>query len=41
MTKEKEDKVKKNTKDKAKSKAFITDERIKFVAGILITGFAF
>ena len=41
MKKEKEDTVKKNGKNRAKSKPFITDERIKFVLGILITGFAF
>jgi S-DNA-T family DNA segregation ATPase FtsK/SpoIIIE len=41
MKKEKEDTVKKNGKNRTKSKPFITDERIKFVVGILITGFAF
>jgi S-DNA-T family DNA segregation ATPase FtsK/SpoIIIE len=41
MKKEKEEKGKKNNKGKAKSKSFFTDERIKFVFGILITGFAF
>jgi DNA segregation ATPase FtsK/SpoIIIE, S-DNA-T family len=44
MTKEKEEAGKKNTKNakgSAKSKSFFTDERIKFIAGILITGFAF
>jgi S-DNA-T family DNA segregation ATPase FtsK/SpoIIIE len=41
MKKEKEDTVKKNGKNRTKSKPFITDERIKFVLGILITGFAF
>ncbi len=41
MSKEKEDKGKKVSKDKNKSGSFITDERIKFVLGILITGFAF
>jgi S-DNA-T family DNA segregation ATPase FtsK/SpoIIIE len=43
MNKEKEDTNKKNTKTakgSAKSKSFFTDERIKFVIGILITGFA-
>ena len=43
MTKEKEDTGKKNTKttkSTVKSKSFLTDERIKFVIGILITGFA-
>lgn len=41
MSKEKDDKGKKGSKDKNKSGSFITDERIKFVLGILITGFAF
>ena len=44
MTKEKEEAGKKNTKNakgSEKSKPFFTDERIKFIAGILITGFAF
>jgi S-DNA-T family DNA segregation ATPase FtsK/SpoIIIE len=43
MTKEKEDTGKKNakaTKSAVKSKSFFTDEKIKFVIGILITGFA-
>lgn len=40
MSKEKEEKRKKNNKGKGKSKSFFTDERIKFVLGILITGFA-
>jgi DNA segregation ATPase FtsK/SpoIIIE, S-DNA-T family len=43
MSKEKEDSGKKNlkaTKDPVKAKSFVTDERIKFVIGILITGFA-
>jgi len=43
MTKEKEESPKKNTKSakgSANSKSFFTDERIKFIAGILITGFA-
>jgi S-DNA-T family DNA segregation ATPase FtsK/SpoIIIE len=44
MTKEKEEAGKKNTKTakgSVKSKSFFTDERIKFIFGILITGFAF
>ena len=44
MTKEKEESGKKgakNTRGSEKSKAFFTDERIKFIVGILITGFAF
>jgi DNA segregation ATPase FtsK/SpoIIIE, S-DNA-T family len=43
MSKEKEEnkrKTSKNAKDSGKSKSFFSDERIKFVAGILITGFA-
>ena len=43
MSKEKEDTGKKSTKTakgSEKSKSFLTDERIKFVFGILITGFA-
>jgi len=43
MTKEKEDTGKKNTKapkGTVKKKSFFTDERIKFIIGILITGFA-
>jgi DNA segregation ATPase FtsK/SpoIIIE and related proteins len=43
MNKEKEDTGKKNTKPtkgSVKTKSFFTDERIKFVIGILITGFA-
>lgn len=40
MKKEKEDSGKKK-KSAAKSRSFFTDERIKFVFGILITGFAF
>jgi len=43
MTKEKEDTSKKNaktTKGSSKSKNFFTDERIKFVFGILICGLA-
>jgi DNA segregation ATPase FtsK/SpoIIIE, S-DNA-T family len=44
MTKEKEETGKKSTKNSkgsVKSKSFFTDERIKFITGILITGFAF
>jgi S-DNA-T family DNA segregation ATPase FtsK/SpoIIIE len=43
MTKEKEDTGKKNTKPPKgaeKKKSFLTDERIKFIIGILISGFA-
>ncbi|MCU0474069.1 MAG: DNA translocase FtsK [Bacteroidales bacterium] len=43
MYKEKEERTKKsvrNVKDPGKSKSFFTDERIRFVFGILITGFA-
>ena len=43
MYKEKEENTKKsvrNVRDPGKSKSFFTDERIKFVFGILITGFA-
>ena len=43
MDKEKEEVGKKNTKtakSSVKSKSFLSDERIKFIAGILITGFA-
>jgi DNA segregation ATPase FtsK/SpoIIIE, S-DNA-T family len=40
MKKDKEVNGKKTAKDKAKSKSFFTDERIKFIFGILITGFA-
>jgi DNA segregation ATPase FtsK/SpoIIIE, S-DNA-T family len=40
MSKEKENNGKKKAKTKSKSKSFFTDERIKFVFGILITGFA-
>ena len=43
MNKEKEDTGKKSTKtpkSSVKNKSFFTDERIKFVIGILITGFA-
>lgn len=43
MTKEKEESGKKNTKPakgSENSKSFFTDERIKFIAGIMVTGFA-
>ncbi len=40
MKKEKEEPAKKKNKSKAKSGSFFTDERIKFIFGILITGFA-
>ena len=43
MTKEKEESAKKNTKTSKgadRSKSFLTDERIKFITGLLITGFA-
>jgi S-DNA-T family DNA segregation ATPase FtsK/SpoIIIE len=40
MKNDKEKNGKKTTRTKAKSKSFFTDERIKFVFGILITGFA-
>jgi len=43
MNKEKEEALKKNTKaakGSQKSKSFLSDERIKFVIGILFTGFA-
>lgn len=43
MSREKEDSAKKTgkaAKDQAKSKSFFTDERIKFLIGALITGFA-
>jgi len=43
MNKEKEEGSKKNTKStksSVKSKSFFTDERIKFIIGILISGFA-
>ncbi len=42
--KEKEEPSKKSTKTtkpSGKSKSFLSDERIKFIFGILITGFAF
>ncbi len=44
MSKEKEEAGKKSSKSakgSVKSKSFFTDERIKFILGILITGFAF
>ena len=41
MKKEKEETVRKNGKNKGKRGSFITDERVKFVLGVLITGFAF
>lgn len=44
MTKEKEEaprKSTKNAKGSVKSKSFFTDERIKFIVGIIFTGFAF
>ena len=40
MKKGKEESNKKNVSGAKKRKSFITDERIKFVFGILITGFA-
>ncbi|MBN2665724.1 MAG: DNA translocase FtsK 4TM domain-containing protein, partial [Bacteroidales bacterium] len=40
MSKGKESNGKKTTKAKAKSKPFFTDERISFITGILISGFA-
>lgn len=43
MTKEKEESAKKNTKSSKgseNSKSFFSDERIKFITGIVITGFA-
>ena len=40
MKKEKEEKSKKTERAKVKSGSFFTDERIKFVLGILITAFA-
>jgi S-DNA-T family DNA segregation ATPase FtsK/SpoIIIE len=40
MKKEKENNGRKTTKTKAKSKTFFTDERIKFVFGVLISIFA-
>jgi DNA segregation ATPase FtsK/SpoIIIE, S-DNA-T family len=41
MKKDKEDNGRKASKKKAKSKPFFTDERIMFIFGMLITGFAF
>jgi S-DNA-T family DNA segregation ATPase FtsK/SpoIIIE len=41
MKKEKEETLRKNGKNKGKHGSFITDERVKFVLGVLITGFAF
>jgi S-DNA-T family DNA segregation ATPase FtsK/SpoIIIE len=41
MKKDKEDNVRKASKTKAKSKPFFTDERIRFIFGGLILGFAF
>src|SRR3970040_2254071 len=40
MKKEKEESVKKTNKNKTRSGSFFTDERIKFISGILISGFA-
>ena len=40
MDKEKETNGKKKAKPKPKSKPFFTDERIRFIFGILLTGFA-
>ncbi len=40
MKKEKDEPVKKSARNKPKSKPFFTDERIRFIFGILITGFA-
>ena len=40
MKKDKEDKGRKASKTKAKSKPFFTDERIKFIFGILLSGIA-
>ena len=40
MKKNKEESKKKSSSGTEKSKSFFTDERIKFVGGILITGFA-
>jgi len=40
MKKDKENNGKKTAKNKAKSGSFFTDERIKFIFGILISGFA-
>ncbi len=41
MKKEKENNGKKTVKSKSKSGSFFTDERIKFIFGVLISGFAF
>jgi len=41
MKKEKENNGKKTTRSKSKSGSFFTDERIKFIFGVLISGFAF
>ena len=41
MKKEKENNGKKTIKGKTKSRSFFSDERIKFIFGILISGFAF
>ncbi len=40
MKKEKEEKLKKPVKNKTKSRSFFSDERVKFIMGILIAGFA-
>lgn len=40
MDKEKETNGKKKSKPKTKSKPFFTDERVRFIFGILLTGFA-
>ena len=40
MKKDKEETKKKSSSGKEKSKSFFTDERIKFLGGILVTGFA-
>jgi S-DNA-T family DNA segregation ATPase FtsK/SpoIIIE len=40
MSKEKEAGTKKSVKDQSKSKSFFSDERIRFLLGILITGFS-
>jgi len=40
MDKEKETNGKKKTKPKTKSKPFFTDERVRFIFGILLSGFA-
>jgi len=41
MKKEKENNGKKTARSKSKSGSFFTDERIKFIFGVLISGFAF